>query len=163
MGKQIKTNALRILDRNKIYYEALSSENIEGVVNGLAIVKKYGKDASLVHKTLVARGSSKELYVFIVPVSGELDLKKAAMAASEKKIEMLPHKDLLKFTGYVKGGCSPIGMKKLYKTFINSAAANAGKIIVSGGKVGLQVEVNVSDLLQVIDGELKDLQKDITE
>ncbi len=163
MGKKIKTNALRILDRNKIDYEALSSESIEGVVNGLAIVKKYGKDASLVHKTLVARGSSKELYVFIVPVSGELDLKKAAAAASEKKIEMLPHKDLLKFTGYVKGGCSPVGMKKLYKTFINSAAADAGKIIVSGGKIGLQVELKVSDLLHVIEGELKDLQKDKTE
>lgn len=159
MGKKIKTNALRILDRNKIVYEALSSESIEGTVNGLAIVKKYGKDGLLVYKTLVAHGSSKELYVFIIPVLCELDLKKAAVATSEKKIEMLPHKELNKHTGYLKGGCSPIGMKKLYKTFIDSGAAKAETIIVSGGKVGVQVELSVDDLLNVIHGELKDLQK----
>ncbi len=161
MAKMVKTNALRILERNKIAFEALSVKNTGGEpIHGLIIAKANGKDPALVHKTLVARGSSKELYVFIVPVSGELDLKKAAIAASEKKIEMLPHKDLLKFTGYVKGGCSPVGMKKLYKTFINKSTAEAGKIIVSGGKIGLQVELNVSDLIRVIDGELKDLQKE---
>ncbi len=160
MSKKIKTNALRILDRNKIDYEALSSENIEGVVNGLAIVKKYGKDASLVHKTLVAHGNSKELYVFIIPVMGELDLKKAAAATSEKKVEMLPHKELNKYTGYVKGGCSPLGMKKLYKTFIDSSARKNETIIVSAGKIGLQVDLKVDDLLAVLNGEIKDLLKE---
>jgi Cys-tRNA(Pro)/Cys-tRNA(Cys) deacylase len=160
MGKKIKTNALRILDKSKIEYEALNSENIEGLVNGLAIVEKYGKDGSLVFKTLVAHGASKELYVFIIPVLKELDLKKAAHATAEKKIEMLPHKSLNQYTGYVKGGCSPIGMKKLYKTFIDNDASKSDTIIVSGGKVGVQVELKVSALCDVVQGELADLHKE---
>lgn len=159
MGKKIKTNALRILDRNRIEYEAISLGTTGEMVNGLAIAKKYGKNTQLVHKTLVARGS-KEIYVFVVPVSGELDLKKAAAATAEKKIEMLAHKDLQKYTGYVKGGCSPVGMKKQYQTFVEKAASLNDKIIVSGGKIGLQVELDVSDLLSVVNGELKDLKKD---
>ena len=159
MGKRIKTNALRILDKCKIEYEALHSDNMEGVVNGLAIVKKYGKDASLVFKTLVAHGVSKELYVFIIPVLKELDLKKAAHVTSEKKIEMLPHKDLNRYTGYVKGGCSPIGMKKLYRTFIDMDARNSDTIIVSGGKIGVQVQLKVSALCDVVQGEIADLHK----
>lgn len=159
MRKVAKTNALRILDQHKVEYEALTSENIEGVVNGLAIVKKYGKNADLVYKTLVAHGVSKELYVFVVPVMGELDLKKAAAATCEKKVEMLPHKELQKHTGYVKGGCSPIGMKKLYKTYIDVSASTNETIIVSGGRVGLQVELKVSDLQDVVNAEIKDIQK----
>lgn len=160
MAKRIKTNALRILDRNKIKYNILSVEVKDGTINGEIIAREFGKDPSLVHKTLVTRGQSKELYVFIVPVSEELDLKKAAAATFEKKIEMLPHKDLNTFTGYVKGGCSPVGMKKKYKTFINTKAAEKETIIVNGGKIGLLVELPLNNLLSVVNGHLKDLQTD---
>lgn len=159
MAKKVKTNALRILDRNKVKYDAMCVEVKEGTISGEFIAKEFGKDPMLVHKTLVTRGSSKELYVFVVPVSSELDLKKAADAAVEKKIEMLPHKDLQKFTGYLKGGCSPIGMKKLYKTFINSSASENETIIVNGGKIGLLIELSVAELVNVISADLKDIKK----
>lgn len=157
MAKIKKTNAMRILDRNNIDYNMLSLNSTQGKNDGSAIAVTHGKDTALVHKTLVAQGASKELYVFIIPVSEVLDLKKAAAATGEKKVEMIPEKNLLAFTGYVKGGCSPLGMKKQYQTFLNLSSKELGRVIVSGGKIGLQIEVSISDLLKVVGGELRDL------
>jgi Cys-tRNA(Pro)/Cys-tRNA(Cys) deacylase len=148
MGKTVKTNALRILDKNGISYEAKSSINME-----------IDHDASLIHKTLVARGVSNELYVFIIPLSNELDLKKAAMAAQEKKILMLPEKELLQNTGYIKGGCSPIGMKKIYKTFLEFSSSQMEELIISGGKVKFRVKLKPEDLMQVVNAKAVDLIK----
>ena len=152
MAKTIKTNALRILDKNKIYYEAKDSTN-------LGTPDKPDIDASLIHKTLVARGVSNELYVFIIPLSNELDLKKAASAAHEKKILMLPEKELLQNTGYIKGGCSPIGMKKQYKTFLELSSSNMKQVIVSGGKVKFRIKLKPSDLLKIVNAEAVNLVK----
>ena len=148
MGKTVKTNALRILDKNSISYEAKSSIDL-GIDH----------DASLIHKTLVARGVSNELYVFIIPLSNELDLKKAATAAQEKKILMLPEKELLQNTGYIKGGCSPIGMKKQYKTFLELSSSQMERIIVSGGKVKFRVKLKPDDLMQVVNAKAVSLIK----
>ncbi|MCZ4695823.1 aminoacyl-tRNA deacylase [Ancylomarina euxinus] len=152
MGKTIKTNALRILDKNKISYEAKDSIDLSDSNNP-------DVDASLIHKTLVARGVSNELYVFIIPLNNELDLKKAASAAQEKKILMLPEKELLPNTGYIKGGCSPIGMKKLYKTFLELSSSKMEQVIVSGGKVKFRVKLKPGDLMQVVNAEAVDLIK----
>ena len=148
MAKTTKTNALRILDKNGISYEAKSSINME-----------IDHAASLIHKTLVARGVSNELYVFIIPLSTELDLKKAASAAQEKKILMLPEKELLQNTGYIKGGCSPIGMKKQYKTFLEFSSSKMEQLIVSGGKVKFRIKLNPNDLMQVVNAKAVDLIK----
>ena len=123
------------------------------------MAQKIGKETKLVYKTLVAQGSSKELYIFIIPAEEELDLKKAAKAAEEKKVEMIPVKDILKFSGYIRGGCSPIGMKKNYKTLIDVSASKIDKIIVSAGKIGFQIELEVDDLTKVIEAELADIVK----
>lgn len=152
MAKTIKTNALRILDKLSIRYETKDSTE-QGSSDNPDL------DASLIHKTLVARGGSNELYVFIIPLNNELDLKKAASAAQEKKILMLPEKELLPNTGYIKGGCSPIGMKKLYKTFLELSSSKMEQLIVSGGKVKFRVKLQPNDLMQVINAEAVDLIK----
>ncbi|WP_372641563.1 aminoacyl-tRNA deacylase [Ancylomarina sp.] len=152
MAKTTKTNALRILDKNKISYEAKDSSH-------MGYSDNPDLDASLIHKTLVARGGSNELYVFIIPLNKELDLKKAATAAQEKKILMLPEKELLPNTGYIKGGCSPIGMKKLYKTFLELSSSKMEQLIVSGGKVKFRVKLQPNDLMQVVNAESVDLIK----
>lgn len=152
MAKTIKTNALRILDKHSIRYEAKDSIETGSSDNA-------DLDASLIHKTLVARGGSNELYVFIIPLNNELDLKKAASAAQEKKILMLPEKELLPNTGYIKGGCSPIGMKKLYKTFLELSSNKMEQLIVSGGKVKFRIKLQPSDLMQVIKAKAADLIK----
>lgn len=135
-----KTNAMRILDAKKISYEVLTYDNEDGKIHGAAVAEKIGRTPEAVFKTLVAH-RGQDLYVFVIPVAEELDLKKAARAAGEKKIEMLPVKDLLKWTGYVRGGCSPVGMKKLYPTFIDSRGEALHKITVSAGKIGVQMEL----------------------
>lgn len=152
MAKTIKTNALRILDKNKINYEAKDSTDLGSSDNP-------DQDASLIHKTLVARGVSKELYVFIIPLNNELDLKKAALASQEKKILMLPEKELLQNTGYIKGGCSPIGMKKQYKTFLELSSMEMNRVIVSGGKVKFRIKLKPGDLVQVVNAEAVNLVK----
>ncbi|MNN63860.1 Cys-tRNA(Pro)/Cys-tRNA(Cys) deacylase YbaK [compost metagenome] len=135
-----KTNAMRMLDKSKISYQIYSYDNEDGQVHGTAVAEKIGKPSETVFKTLVAhQGAS--LFVFVIPVAEELDLKKAAKAAGVKKIEMLPVKELLKWTGYVRGGCSPIGMKKLYPTFIDSSAMALKTMLVSAGKIGMQMEL----------------------
>ncbi|MFL6556542.1 MAG: Cys-tRNA(Pro) deacylase, partial [Bacillus sp. (in: firmicutes)] len=127
---QVKTNAMRILDAKKVSYEMLTYDNKDGKIDGVSVAEKVGKDPKVVYKTLVAQGASKNVFVFVIPVAEELDLKKAAKAAGEKNIEMLPVKDIQKWTGYIRGGCSPIGMKKEYKTFIDESAGAINSIIV---------------------------------
>lgn len=144
-----KTNVMRVLDRKKISYvsytyepdSALSGEEIAGILH---------EDAQKVFKTLVTQGKSGQYYVFVVPVKGELDLKKAAKAAEEKSIRMLKQKELLPLTGYVHGGCSPIGMKKPFPTWLHESAKQYDQIYVSGGKVGFQIELSPQDLAEVV-------------
>lgn len=154
---QIKTNAMRILDQKKIEYSTLTYDAGDGKIDGVSVAEKIGRDPGGVYKTLVAQGNSKNIYVFILPVEDELDLKKAASSAGEKNIELIPVKDILKWTGYIRGGCSPIGMKKDYKTFIDSSAAEIEKIIVSGGKIGVQMELPASKLIEAANAEIRDL------
>jgi Cys-tRNA(Pro)/Cys-tRNA(Cys) deacylase len=154
-----KTNAMRILDAQKVHYEILSYDNKNGKIDGVSVANKIDRDIRLVYKTLVTQGNSKDLYIFIIPVEEELDLKKAAKLANEKKMDMIAVKDIQKWTGYIRGGCSPIGMKKTYPTFIDQSAENLEKMIVSGGKIGVQIEIDPYDLIEVIEGEFATLIK----
>ena len=122
------------------------------------MAKKLGEDENLVYKTLVTTGKNSN-YVFVVPVNKELDLKKAATSVDEKKIEMLHLKDLLKTTGYVRGGCSPVGMKKLFPTVIDISASDKDFIYVSGGKIGVQLKIDPDDLISLINGKYEDIKK----
>jgi Cys-tRNA(Pro)/Cys-tRNA(Cys) deacylase len=153
-----KTNALRILDKNKTSYGILTYDNEDGKIHGAAVAEKIGRPPEAVFKTLVSHSGS-NLFVFVIPVAEELDLKKAAKAAGEKKIEMLPVKDLQKWTGYVRGGCSPVGMKKLYPTFIDSSAAPLERMIVSAGRIGMQMEVTPEELAGLVAASFEDLVK----
>ena len=157
--KKLKTNAMRILDSKKVSYDMLSYESEDGKIDGISVAHKIGVDEKNVFKTLVAQGTSKELYVFVIPVAEELDLKNAAKIAGEKKVEMIAVKDIMKYTGYIRGGCSPIGMKKNYKTFIHESAEDLDFIIFSAGKIGHQIKMNPKDLLSVVEGEFAFLIK----
>ena len=140
-----KTNVMRILEQKKVDY--LSHTYIDtDAISGVEVATVLGQNPDRVFKTLVTQGSSKNYFVFLVPVEKELDLKKAAKAVSEKNISMLKSKDLLPLTGYIHGGCSPIGMKKQFVTTIDITAQNFEKIIFSGGKIGYQVEVALDQL-----------------
>lgn len=154
-----KTNAMRILDSENIIYNIVTYENNDGKIDGISVSKKIGRDVNSVYKTLVTQGMSKEIYVFVIPVAEEIDFKKAAKAVGEKKIDMINVKDINKYTGYIRGGCSPVGMKKLYSTFINNTAKELEKIIVSGGKIGMQIELLPSDLIKVISASFEDVIK----
>ena len=150
MGKnKEKTNVMRILDQKKIAYESYSYVDT-GAVSGIEVAEVLGE-------TLVTVGKSKTNYVFVIPVNCELDLKKAAHAVKEKSVEMLKSKELLPLTGYVHGGCSPIGMKKQFTTVIHKTAKNFETMIFSGGKIGYQVELSLEDLLKVIPAKLEDV------
>jgi len=159
MSKESKTNAMRILDSNKIEYTTHSYENKDNKIDGIAVAHKIGKDVDSVFKTLVTQGHSKEFYVFAIPVAEELDMKKASKIASEKSIEMIPVKDINKITGYIRGGCSPLGMKKVFETFIQEEALLFDNIIFSGGKIGAQIEMNPNDLQKVINCSFADIIK----
>ena len=148
-----KTNALRILDQRKVSYELLQYNPEDGKIDGISVALKIGEDARYVFKTLVTISAAKNLYVFVIPVMAELDLKRAARAAGEKKIDMLSVADLQKYTGYIRGGCSPVGMKKQYPTFIDKKAEEEGIIIVSAGKIGMQMKIDLDDLLNVNKGQ----------
>lgn len=156
---QGKTNAMRILDAKKVTYDVFTYDNKDGKIDGISVANKVGKDPKTVYKTLVAQGNSQNLYVFVIPVEHELDLKKAAKVTGEKKIEMIPVKDIMKWTGYIRGGCSPVGMKKQYPTFIDKSASMLNHIVVSGGKIGIQLELSLKDLQTAIDFTLVDLIK----
>ncbi|HFD2028433.1 TPA: Cys-tRNA(Pro) deacylase [Clostridium perfringens] len=157
--KKLKTNAMRILDSKKISYEMLSYESEDGKIDGISVAHKIGVDERNVFKTLVAQGTSKELYVFVIPVAEELDLKSAAKIAGEKKVEMIAVKDILKYTGYIRGGCSPIGLKRDYRTFIHESAKGLDFMIVSAGKIGHQIKLNPNDLVKVVSGKFENLIK----
>ena len=154
-----KTNAMRILEGENINFEIIEYSTKDGI-GGVDVAEKLGEDKNRVFKTLVTEAKDGEHYVFVVPVSSELDLKKAAKASNSKKIEMSPQKKLLPLTGYVHGGCSPVGMKKSFKTFIDSSAEDLDYFYVSGGKVGMQIKVNPKELISAIDGEFSDIKKE---
>ena len=157
-NKEEKTNVMRVLEQKKIAYTAHSYPHEEGVaVDGVTVAKSMGFDPAQVFKTLVARGASGQYYVFDVPVAESLDLKKAARAVGEKSIEMLHQKELLPLTGYVHGGCSPVGMKKLFPTVFHSSVENPPTVIVSAGKIGYQVEVKPADLMGLVRAETADI------
>lgn len=149
MAKQEKTNAMRLLEQKKIPYQ-LHDYTGSGAIAGEEVARFLGENPEEVFKTLVTVGKSKQHYVFLVPVNKELNLKKAALAVGEKSIEMIKSKELLPLTGYVHGGCSPIGMKKVFPTVIDSSAEHMQKLLFSGGKIGLQVEVAIEDLKKII-------------
>lgn len=154
--KEIKTNAMRILDKKKITYH-VNSYTCEEFIDGVHIADKLGQSYEQSFKTLVAVGKSKEHYVFVIPVDKEIDFKKAAKAVGEKSIELVPVKEIQGLTGYIRGGCTPIGMKKLFKTIIQESAKEHKEIIISGGKLGLQILLNPEDLIMVVNGEYGDV------
>lgn len=151
-----KTNVMRILDQKKIAYEYEIYEDTDAV-SGREVAEVLNQDPNRVFKTLVTVGKSNEHFVFLVPVSKELNLKKAAKAVNEKKIEMLPSKELLALTGYIHGGCSPLGMKKQFKIVIDSSAENFESIIFNGGKRGYQIIVKLKDLKKILRYRLEDI------
>ena len=150
------TNVMRILDQKKIEYKEHTYLNT-GAIGGQEVAEALGEDANKVFKTLVTVGKTGNHYVFLVPVNKELNLKKAAKAVNEKKIEMIKSKELLPLTGYIHGGCSPIGMKKFFKTTIHSTAENYDTIMFSAGKIGYQVETSLNSLKKVIRFDLEDI------
>lgn len=147
--KTEKTNVMRILEQHKLPYES-HDYSATGAVSGMEVVEALGQEPERMFKTLVTQGASKTYYVFMVPVDGELDLKKAAKAVGEKSIAMIKSKELLPLTGYVHGGCSPIGMKKQFKTTIHQTAEDYETILFSGGKIGCQIEMSLNDLRKVV-------------
>ena len=157
--KFIKTNAMRILDSKKVSYEIISYESNDGKIDGIAVAHKIGVNEEHVFKTLVSQGTSKELYVFVIPVSEELNLKEAAVISGEKKVEMIHVNDIMKYTGYIRGGCSPIGQKKEYKTFIHESAKGLDFIIISAGKIGYQIKINPNDLINIVSGKFENIIK----
>ena len=153
---EAKTNAMRILEQQGISYIPHSYPHGKEPPDGVTVAQLLGEDPSQVYKTLVTKGV-RDYYVFVVPVLKELDLKKAAKAVSEKSVSMIPVKDINKATGYIRGGCSPVGMKKLYKTVFANECRELSSIIVSGGKVGIQIETAVDDLIKSVQGTVADI------
>ncbi len=155
--KKIKTNAMRILDSKKIKYETLTYEVDESDLSGEHLAKENGLDVSSVYKTLVMKGDKTGFLVCCLPAAENVDLKKVARVSGNKSVEMLPVKDLLTITGYIRGGCSPIGMKKKFPTFINSTVLDKEKIYVSGGLRGIQLILSPADLISAADAKVEDL------
>nr|WP_307992746.1 Cys-tRNA(Pro) deacylase [uncultured Niameybacter sp.] len=153
----IKTNVIRILDKEKIHYTCSTYEVKDGKIDGIAVAHKIGIDEKQVFKTLLVQGKSKTCYVCVIPVAKELDFKKISILTKEKSIEMLPVNDLQKTTGYIRGGCSPIGMKKLFKTFIDETVTGLEYITFSAGKLGVQVTIQPKDLISLIQAEVAEL------
>ena len=156
MKKEEKTNVCRVLDAKKIEYK-LHTYEPDATKNGEEIADILGEDADKVFKTLVTRAKSGAYYVFVVPVKEELNLKKAAKAVNEKSVSMIKQKELLPLTGYVHGGCSPIGMKKQFPTIINETAVSYDKIFVSAGKVGFQIELYPENLIDMVRADIADI------
>ena len=153
---EIKTNAIRLLEQKRIPFKVHDYTD-SGAVSGMEVAAVLEEDPEAVFKTLVTVGKSGEHYVFVVPVNRELNLKKAANAAGEKSVSMIKSKELLPLTGYIHGGCSPIGMKKFFRTFIDRSAENRQTIMVSGGKIGCQIEIAPEDLGKVIEFTFEDI------
>jgi len=158
--KAEKTNAMRLLDAAGISYNSYTYDVSDGKLDGVTVAGKIGHPVEQVYKTLVTVGASKALHVFVIPVACELDLKKAAKAAGEKNIAMALSKDLLKLTGYIHGGCSPVGMKKLFPTCIDESAILLDTMIVSAGRIGAQIEVTPDELSTLTQATYHDLCKE---
>ena len=154
-----KTNVMRILEQKKIKYNSYSYASTQAI-SGMEVATALNQDPNCVFKTLVTVGTSRNNYVFLVPVNKELDLKKAAVVVKEKSIEMIKSKELLPLTGYIHGGCSPVGMKKYFPTVIDKSAKNQERIIFSGGKIGYQIDTTLEELAKVINYTLEDITKD---
>lgn len=156
--KVVKTNAIRIIEQQKVTHEVLEYAFAEGEsVDGLSVAAKIGYSLEHVYKTLVTTAGTNKYFVFVIPVNDELNLKVAAKLVGEKKIEMIHVKELLPLTGYIRGGCSPIGMKKLFPTFIDTTAEAREFIIVSAGKIGMQVKIAPTDLAQLSKARFENL------
>lgn len=151
-----KTNVMRIFDKMRVVYNSHSYANTDAI-SGIEVAEVLNQDPNRVFKTLVTVGKTKNHYVFLVPVAAELDLKKAADSVGEKSIEMIKAKNLLALTGYIHGGCSPIGMKKTFPTTIDESAANYETIVFSAGKIGYQVEISLEELKKVIQFRIADI------
>lgn len=158
---ETKTNAMRLFDSANLSYKIHTYDTKDGAIDGNSVAAKCGQDPDQVFKTLVTVGHSGEHYVFVVPVNENLDLKKAAKAVKEKSIEMIKQKDLLPLTGYIHGGCSPFGMKKPFFTVFEETAQLYDTIMVSGGKVGIQIEANPEDMISLLGGSEKAVYCDI--
>lgn len=152
-----KTNAMRILERENIHYVPHYYRSDDGLLDGVSVASKLNEPLEQVFKTLVTVGHSKNYYVFVIPVAKELHLKKAAQAVKEKSIQMIPVKDINKVTGYIRGGCSPIGMKKQYPTVFDQSCEVLPSIIVSGGKIGTQLELSPKDLIRAVHGMVAEI------
>ena len=144
-----KTNVMRLLEQKKIKYVAHEYPHGDSPVDGITVAKLTGQDPDKVFKTLVLRGASKAIYVFVIPVAEELELKKAAKSAGEKSVAMIQVSEITALTGYVRGGCSPVGMKKQYKTFIHNSCLELDTMIVSAGKIGYQIEIAPQELIKL--------------
>lgn len=153
MSKKVKTNALRKLDQKKISYETFTYSIEEDQVDGITVANKIGQPVEEVYKTLVLQGKN-NYYVAVIPVEATLNIKAISKVVGEKKLEMLAVKDLEKTTGYIRGGCSPVGMKKQFPTVIDASAQTHEKIIVSAGQIGIQMKVNVDELIQLINAKV---------
>lgn len=154
-----KTNVMRILDKAKLPYTPHEYDHEDGAVDGVTVAARLGQKVEEVFKTLVCHGHSGDYCVFVIPVAEELDLKKAARAAGEKSVEMIPVRDINSVTGYVRGGCSPIGMKKSFKTVFDESYKNIHHIIVSAGKIGYQIELEPEALVAFVRGSVADIIK----
>lgn len=159
MAKETKTNAMRKLDTLHIPYTEHQYDASDGHIDGVAVATKCGLDPDQVFKTLVTQGNDRNFYVFVIPVREELDLKKCAKAAQVKSVEMIHVKDLLKTTGYIRGGCSPVGMKKEFSTFFDETMVLFDTVYVSGGRIGTQIEISPDDLIRVTNGTLTALTR----
>jgi ybaK/ebsC protein len=148
--ENIKTNVMRILDKAGIKYGTYTYDHSDGLIDGISVAEKMGQQVDHVYKTLVTQGTSREYFVFVIPVAEELDLKAAARAVDEKAVAMIKVADINKVTGYIRGGCSPIGMKKDYKTVLDSSCEKLETFIVSAGKIGHQIELSPADLIRLI-------------
>ncbi|AOV08898.1 Cys-tRNA(Pro) deacylase [Sporosarcina ureilytica] len=158
-NKTVKTNAVRILEREGIDFTLIEYDIHDDLIDGVSVAEKTGQAAETVYKTLVTKAADKSLYVFLIPVALELDLKKAAKAVGVKKLDMLPLKDLTKETGYIRGGCSPVGMKRDFPTIIDESATSLNKIVVSAGKPGLQMALCPADLVAMAQAKFFDVSK----
>ena len=156
--KDIKTNAMRILEKNNIEFE-INTYECDEFIDGISVAEHNGQDPEQSYKTLVTEGKSREYYVFVIPVAEELDLKKAAKAVGEKSVEMIHVKDINKITGYIRGGCTPLGMKKQYVTVVDKSAESWDKIIISGGRIGSQIILAPDVLVKVVRGKFDDIIK----
>lgn len=149
MEKDKKTNAMRILERAKVPYQTHHYQPEDGHIDGVSVAEQLGEPLEKVYKTLVTQGASREYYVFVIPVAAELDRKAAAKAVGEKAVELIRVDELNRVTGYIRGGCSPVGMKKAYCTVLDVSCEGLDSILVSGGKIGVQVELSPQSLLSV--------------